>query len=450
MAARTGYAYSSQNPKTHYMKRYLNQGEKIRFYLFKYIMPQRGGGKCSLCGSYGTSSASCPDNPHALSARPDKHPTAKNNGAAGAPVAPSKIKPKLKPVAVAPASKLNPVAAPLPSKIKPKLKHVALKPKIRPVKKLARQPLPMALPQSDQDDQMPEPQQKIRPVLKQLLTRTQCEQWLRDPIINPLTGRLIKIGGPVFNKLKHACDSYGIQIPVPKGTFGEMYRCNNDSDPVGGEQYAQMQEDEVKNLIRLGSGMCYPLDTLYGWYKTKRQSTEVGANVSVTDPMVPSYILTDEEVGLINRYMKQQDENYVEPQGKITAKAPDGYQLDIEQQWGTYVNIHNLTLVRPDGTRRTIGTLPMTFNGGVDSYVILQKIYELWNKGLLFVDNNPEGVTGLEILDMTAPAGFSSSHWWGEIQPLYNIYAPLDIPDLNEQITGNLEILSRQLDERLG
>jgi len=424
-------------------------------------MSQRGGGKCSLCGSYGTNSSTCPDNPHAISARPDKHPNAKNNGTVGvagvaspAAVTPSKIKPKLKTAAVTP-SKIKPklkTKVLTPSDVKPKqLKTLStLKPKIRVLKPATARPLPLALPQIDQDDQMPEPPQKIQPVLKPLLTKTQCEQWIRDPIINPLTGRLIKIGGPVFNKLKHACTSYGIQIPEPKGTFGEMYRCNNDSDPVGGEQYSQMQEDEVKNLIRLGSGMCYPLDTLYGWYKSKRQSTEVGANVSVTDPMVPSYILTDEEVGLINRYMKQQDENYVEPQGKIIATAPAGYQLDIEQQWGAYVNIHNLTLIRPDGTRRTVGTLPMTVNGGINSYVILQKIYELWNKGLLFVDNNPEGVTGFEILDITAPAGFSSSRWWGEIQPSYNIYAPLESPDLNEQITSNLEILSRQLDERLG
>lgn len=404
-------------------------------------MSQRGGGKCSLCGSQGTNSSTCPNNPHALSVRPDKHPNAKNGTPVPAGVAtPAKLKPKLKPVAVPPS---KPVAA-TPSKLKPKLK-----PKIRPLKPgtALSQPLPLALPQSDQDDQMPEPRQ---PVLKPLLTRVQCEQWLRDPIINPLTGRLIKIGGPVFNKLKDACTSYGIQIPEPKGTFGETYRCNNDSDPVGGEQYSQMQEDEFKNLIRLGSGMCYPLDTLYGWYKTKRQSTEAGANVSVTDPMVPSYILTDEEIGIINRYMKQQDENYVEPQGKIIATAPDGYQLEIDQQWSTFVDIHTLKIIRPDGSIRTIGTLPMTNNGGIDSYVILQKIYELWNKGLLFVDNNPEGITGLEILDTTAPAGFSSSHWWGEPQPSYNTYAPLDNPVLNEQITSNLEILSRQLDERLG
>jgi len=387
-------------------------------------MSQRGGGKCSICGSYGTNTASCPDNPHALATRPDKHPNAKNGTQAPAP----KLKPKLK---------SSPTPAPI-LKLKPKLKLLP-KSKIKP--KGLKKPLPQAIPQSqEQDDQIPE----LEPVIKPLLTRVQCEQWLKDPIINPLTGRLIKIGGPMFNKLKLSCKSYGIQIPEPKGTFEEIYHCNNDSDPVGGEQYGQMQEDEVKNLIRLGSGMCYPLDTLYGWYKTKRQSTEVGKDISVTDPMVPSYVLTDEEIGLINRYMRQQDETYVEPQGRVLVGAPVGYRLFITDYWVNEPDFHNIIIERPNGTIRTIGSLPMTINeGGISSYVVWQKVYELWNKGLLMVDNNPEGVTGIAILDAS---GHDVVHWWDNTGRYFNA---LMYPDLRERIIKNLEALNRQLDERL-
>jgi len=319
----------------------------------------------------------------------------------------------------------------------PKLKH-----KLRPT--APKRLLPMAIPQSqEQDDQFPEP-----PPPPPLLTRSQCEQWLRDPTTNPLTGRLIKIGGPVFGKLKHACSSYGIQIPEPKGTFGEMYHCSNDSDPVGGDQYAQMQEDDVKNLIRLGSGMCYPLDTIYNWYKTKRQSTEIGTDISVTDPMVPSYVLSDEEIGIINRYMRQQDENYIEPQGKISAVAPVGYRLEINQDWSFFYDFHNLMVIRPDGSVRNIGTLPMTIDeGGISSYVALQKIYDVWSKGLLMQSNNPEEATGLTILDMTAPGGISSAHWWDNGGTYY--LDPLSVPGLRERIARNLEALNRELDLRL-
>ena len=35
-------------------------------------------------------------------------------------------------------------------------------------------------------------------------------QWLENPTVNPLTGRKIKIDGPMYRKYKNVCDRLGI------------------------------------------------------------------------------------------------------------------------------------------------------------------------------------------------------------------------------------------------
>lgn len=45
------------------------------------------GGRCKLCGSFGTNSSSCPLNPNALNVKPNKHP---NASASAAPTPASK------------------------------------------------------------------------------------------------------------------------------------------------------------------------------------------------------------------------------------------------------------------------------------------------------------------------------------------------------------------------
>lgn len=272
---------------------------------------------------------------------------------------------------------------------------------------------------------------RVRPAL----TREQCEKWRVNVTINPITDRMIKVNGPTFKKFQAACVSHGIDIgdvDVDVENWKDVYNCNNDSDPVSGQQYAQLQEDEIKDLIRLGSGMCYPLDTLYGWYKAKVQGSEEGTVVTVTDPMVPSYVLTSDEIAIINRYADEY--GYSRPKHKKTTRAPPGYRLEIDQDWTNTVDFHKIYVIAPNGSRRVIGVLPMNIDGGgVTSYSVLQKIYDAWNRGFLMPHNNPALLTGLSILDATADQNaLHNYHWW----------------TTGEGIIDNLQKLDTELDFR--
>jgi hypothetical protein len=278
-------------------------------------------------------------------------------------------------------------------------------------------------------------------------TRGQCQKWQKMPSINPKTGRMIKINGPTFISLQKACTSYGIGVDKREGTFGDLHGCLNDSDPVGGDQYAQLQEDEIRNLIKLGSGMCYPLATLYGWYKSKVQSSE-GATYKVTDPMVPSYVLTSQELAIIDQYMHEQNNEYTKPKPKPVLRPPAGYILEVDQDWLGTIDIHPIYVIRPDGNRRIVGMLPMTVNeGGVESYAVMFKLYDAWNKGVLFLDNDPEGYTGIPILDATAPGPSYNHHWWNTIGGVM-ITQPMSSPDTRNAIVTNLGLLQEALDSR--
>lgn len=94
---------------------------------------QIGGGKCSLCGSFGTSIASCPLNPNALSPNPKKHLKA--------------------------AQPQQPVQKP---KAVRKPKQLVQKPKAKPKPKAVQQ-------QDDQDAQAAQPAEPAAPIVRGLV-----------------------------------------------------------------------------------------------------------------------------------------------------------------------------------------------------------------------------------------------------------------------------------------
>lgn len=280
-------------------------------------------------------------------------------------------------------------------------------------------------------------------------TLEQCKKWQKNIVRNPVTGRLIKVHGPTFKKLQTACIEYGISSEIPDDfKFTEIYGCLNDNDPVSGNQYAQLQEDEISNLIKLGSGMCYPLDTLYGWYKAKVQDSE-GKSFKVTDPMIPSYVLTDQELDLIDAYMMNRDATYKKPKPKEHLKPPAGYSLEIDQDWHLNEGIHRVYIKRPNGSMRIIATLPMRVEGesGVDSYAIMTKLYDAWSKGLLMINNNPEGETGIAMLDKTQ-GGHHNYHWWNG-ESMAGVFNPMDNPMTKEKLIINLGQMQSDLENRL-
>lgn len=281
-----------------------------------------------------------------------------------------------------------------------------------------------------------------------LISKKECKEWLRTPHINPKTGRLIKIGSSTFRKYVKACATHGVKIPEPKGQFTEMYQCHTDSDGITAEQFEDMTDEELSTVIRLGSGNCYKAESLFGWYKANQEKGK-----QTTDPMNPSYILTKRDIGLIEAYMKGQDPKYIRPGKKDYADPPRGYSLEVEQDWYTAEGIHTLMLHAPDGSMRSIGSLPMRHDQDedeVNSYAVYLLILELWNRGQLTIDNDPARPTGFSLLDDTT---HDHSLWYDRLpvpighhdtnsnypQP-YNSHAAIDA------MTRNLLTLQGQLE----
>ena len=91
-------------------------------------MSQYGSGKCSICGSPGTSKLTCPLNPNAKNPNPSKHPLAKKTSSK---LKTSSAKPKVKTV-LPKHSKLLQLKGP-GSMPKPSVKSKMLTKRIKPV-----------------------------------------------------------------------------------------------------------------------------------------------------------------------------------------------------------------------------------------------------------------------------------------------------------------------------
>lgn len=345
-------------------------------------------------------------------------------------------------------SKIKPPAHKIKAKLKPKPKPksesvpdpkqtIKLKAKVKA--KLRAKPKPRAKTLQPQQPQQPQ-QTEQQSEAKKLISKTHCEKWLKNPTINPLTGRMIKVNGSVYKKMQKACSFHGVNIPSPEGRFQDVYGCGNDMDPVMGDMYQDYEDYD--DLIKLGSGMCYPLDTLYDWYKAKVTSSHEGTKFKVTDPMVPSYTLTDEELRQIDDYMSERDHSYQPPKQRPPIGPPQGYQLIIDQDWNNTVGFHNVRVRTPNGSNRIIGTLPMEVDeGGISSYAVLQKLYEAWNRSVLTLPGNPYH-TVITMFEMTN-TGLNNNYWWGG-PPAYD---PMSNPEYKEIIVKNLGIVEAQLED---
>jgi hypothetical protein len=280
-----------------------------------------------------------------------------------------------------------------------------------------------------------------------LITYEQCTTWLMNPAIHPLTGRFVKIGSAEFNKFVKACDTHGIKIKEPQGSFSKIYGCNNDLDPVGQDDLSEFDEEKTRDIIKLGSGNCYALDSLYGWYKAKTQAGE-----ETSDPMNPDYKLTPAEFSRIGLYMLANDPAYATPKKKSDKGAPEGYSLTIDEDWILYRGFHNVQIVHPDGTRRRIGSIPMTvLTGGIDSYVIWALMQQTWQRGLLMTFNDPAGTTGIDIFDQSRGGhnGSQDSVWWGGGDLPYGAYDQ-NGDMVNPIVVQNLAILFDKLNDKMG
>ena len=85
------------------------------------------------------------------------------------------------------------------------------------------------------------------------LTNEECEQWRRQPTINPKTKRTIKIGGPAYKNIEKACDP-----PVPKTMLSkedcEVWRKHPGKHPLTKRKINQNAKNGIyAQLLKLCS-----------------------------------------------------------------------------------------------------------------------------------------------------------------------------------------------------
>lgn len=286
---------------------------------------------------------------------------------------------------------------------------------------------------------------KIRATPKVLITKKQCKDWVANPTVNPLTGRLLHPDSLKFDKMVQACLKHGVDIPKPVAdSFVAMFGCNTDTDPIGAVDFDSLSPDEISDIIKLSSGNCYDINNIYGWYKA-----QVSGGKPVTDPMNPSYILTDHELHIIDEYMKLQDPAYTKPHATTPLTAIPGYELKVDEFWGPTPGIHAIYLVKTsDRSQRRIGSIHMGISeGGIDSNAVVGTMASVWLSRKLMQNDDPSGVTGIPILDLTAD-GYSDHLWYGG-DGRFMHYDPKDNPEMKEIIMNNLARLQEALTDRL-
>jgi len=231
-------------------------------------------------------------------------------------------------------------------------------------------------------------------------------------IMNPATRRCVKTTGAIGRRLLAAMTTppatsarrSAVAPPAPTrpsrpspepatpSLTNLNARCSNDADPVMMTNFKNMNREELRSIVAIGSGRkkhCYLLDTIFGVYKTA-----VMDNQPVKDPLDPSYILTNAEIQTIDRMMLKRDPSYRPP--KRTLMNYRGHELDISQDG----NFFRLKIVRRGRTVMDLGYIPGNIEaantGSTDttSATMIAALRELWDQRRMLRSAVPLRVVG--------------------------------------------------------
>jgi hypothetical protein len=202
-------------------------------------------------------------------------------------------------------------------------------------------------------------------------------------IRNPSTGRCVNIDG----KIGKAITKKKVQDPKTECLKALKDTCNNDADPISMESFADIDLDQLKSVVMIGTGKkrnCYLLGNIYQVYKTAIES-----NKPVKDPMDPSHVLTNDEIADINKKMKKHDPKYKPPKYVSPREHPAGYTLEIN----VVSDLFSILVKRGARLIRDFGVVPAWVEthhtGSADntSGVLVANIRELWDRRLLTTDD---------------------------------------------------------------
>lgn len=232
------------------------------------------------------------------------------------------------------------------------------------------------------------------------MTRELCEQWQANPLRNPMTGRKIKEGGRIWKTYEKMCREVAVVedvVVVVVRRLEDIEKiCLNHQDPVTFDEWKDLNEDELQELVLLDSeieGRKYGLmlDTAFGIYRVAIEGGKRARN-----PISMDRDFTDAEIGDILAKMKRRDAKFRAPE-KVVPKLKEGVNLvmddDVIEVFGF---VYHFVHIRVVDARRTIlyyGCVPgwVETNGVIGSAdttsgVLLSNLWDLWNERKWFVE----------------------------------------------------------------
>lgn len=237
-----------------------------------------------------------------------------------------------------------------------------------------------------------------------------------DKIFNPATGRYVSKTGQIGRRLVanaqtrtsskrkiepiviNSSSSSNSSRRRPKNSKFDIVEqlkndCNNQSDPISMEDFADLDIDRLKSVVKIGKGPkknCYLLENIHGVYKTA-----VMSNKLAKDPMDPSHDLTLEEITQIKRKMKETNARYESPKYESPRPYPRPFELSI--QLLPALNMFHITIKHNARVQYDLGYIPAwiesNHTGSTDhtSAVVMANIQSLWDRSLLTDDIQRRG-----------------------------------------------------------
>ena len=179
-------------------------------------------------------------------------------------------------------------------------------------------------------------------------------------ILNPATGKCVKVGGRVQRKIQRApTEGEGRGPPIlytrkaskiPQGNREAMRnwistQCANSEEPFTGKNLRAMSEGEMSSIIRTSAGTCLRAEYLDQHIRHEREKGK-----DVVDPLNPRRQLTLSNMDILGRVARRVLPDYRIPQ--VTRKAPSVTSVKIAERpltraprpQAVYPSYHNPTV----------------------------------------------------------------------------------------------------------
>jgi hypothetical protein len=168
--------------------------------------------------------------------------------------------------------------------------------------------------------------------------------------------------------------------------------CNNQEDPFSLAPFEEMEDFELASMVKLGSGFCYPFNSL-----DTHMKSSIERGIPIKNIMNPSYRLDNADYGAIQKVGKRINKTYKLPKIVVAKPAPN-YKLYIDKGDTSdfkFVFLFDETKVKvkANGTKEYGTAIP---DGGWLGYIPLQGtenlerlIKEAFKKGQLFTTSKP-------------------------------------------------------------